>query len=106
MGLDLVALALLLYMTFAGFRRGALVSFLRIFSLCVAYAASFFLGPLLAPRASRMFVVPDMVALGIAGTAVFFGVLLVLGGVTAFVRRSQRHRDVDHPRPLADRAVG
>ena len=70
MWLDLIALVLLVYMIAAGFWRGALVSFLRVFSVVTAYAASFWLGPWVAPAASGWWAVPEVVAQVAAGLAV------------------------------------
>jgi uncharacterized membrane protein required for colicin V production len=106
MWLDLFALAVLAYLTLSGARRGALVSFLRAFSLLGAYGAAFLLGPPLGARAADLLGVPALVALGVAGAAVFLAAIALLSIVTAFIRRAQKHRDIEQERHPGDRAAG
>jgi uncharacterized membrane protein required for colicin V production len=106
MSLDLVALAILLYMTAMGAWRGALVSSLRMLSLIGAYIASFVLATPLAEPIAGALGAPKLVGMCIAGVTVFFAVLALLRVISALVRRAQKHRDVDQPRTARDRTAG
>jgi len=92
MWLDLLALAVVAFLTFTGSRRGALVSFLRIFSMLGAYVGAFYLGPLVAPLIVLVFGAPQLFAVGAGGAAVFLMIFLGLGGVTAWVMRARKRK--------------
>src|SRR5262245_40017388 len=106
MWLDLFALGVFAYLLWSGARRGALVSFLRTFSLLAAYGASFLLGSPLGAPIAALLGAPSIVGTAIAGAAVFIAAIAVLSVVTAFIRRAQKHRDIEQPRHPGDRAAG
>jgi uncharacterized membrane protein required for colicin V production len=106
MSLDLVALAILLYMTAMGAWRGALVSSLRMVSLVGAYIASFVLATPLAEPVSSALGAPRLVGMAVAGVGVFFVALAILRVIGSVVRRAQKHRDVEQSRGAGDRVGG
>ena len=106
MWLDLIALAVFAYLTFSGAKRGALVSFLRAFSLLGAYGAAFLLGPPLGEQTAALLGAPSIVGTGVAGAAVFVATVAILSTVTAFIRRAQKHRDIEQERHPGDRIAG
>jgi uncharacterized membrane protein required for colicin V production len=106
MWLDLVALGVFAYLTLSGARRGALVSFLRAFSLLGAYGAAFLLGPRLGQWVGVMVDMPTLVGTGIAGAFVFVVCVVIFSSVGAFIRRAQKHRDLEQDRHPGDRVAG
>jgi len=106
MWFDVVALSVLGLFAVFGALRGALASGSGLVSLVVAYlaaaSAAHFAGGPLADR----FGLPQLIAIPLAGTAVFFGTYLLLGGISSLLQRWERRRRGDEPRTALDRGIG
>lgn len=106
MWFDLIAVSVLGLFVVLGALRGGLASGAGLFSLVAAYlaaaGAAHYAG---APLAER-FALPELIAIPLAGTAVFFGTYLLLGGIASLLQRWERRRRGDEPRSGLDRAVG
>jgi len=103
--LDVLALGVLIYFVVAGILGGALVSFLRIFSLVGAYVAAFTLGPILAPLLELSFQLSRLSALVTAGTVLFFAVFAICNTCMWLAKRAQKREDAPK-RSRLDRALG
>ena len=106
MWFDVAALAILAWFGFTGFRRGAMVSFLRIFALVSAYASAVFVGPVFAPITAALFGLPQMIALAASGAAVFVCVGATLGAITFLAKRYDARRLAGGGRSLPDALLG
>src|SRR6266404_5549793 len=100
-GIAAVAVAVLAAL---GFRRGALATFLGIFTLLASYAVSFFAGPKVGASFAADLGIPDLLAGAVAGCAIFFVSYLVLTTAAYFLRK--RDEDKRHGRSLRDRLGG
>lgn len=84
--------------------RGALATGLGLATLVLAYVAAFSLAPSLAPALGERLDVPQLWAVPVAGTIVFFGTYVVLGIGSAILKKVLGGKNT--ARSLRDRFVG
>src|SRR5262245_44176683 len=99
MWIDVATLIFAALLMVTGFRRGALSTFLSMFTLIGAYAIAYWLAPDLGPWVAERLGLSDLAARAGASFAIFCGAYLVLALVSYFVRGRARRRG---PRGLGD----
>jgi uncharacterized membrane protein required for colicin V production len=105
MGLDLLALGILVAAAAVGFVRGWLVSSVRFGGALAAYVGAWVLGPRLAPLFESRGL-SGMLAVAMGGLAVFLVLLVAVEIVAALVKAAERRRRGGQARTGPDRAGG
>jgi len=105
MWLDVIALLLLGIFAGMGAMRGALASGLSVLSLAVAYGAAIWAAPTFGPEAAETLGVPEWFGMPVAGTAAFLLTFIVMGIVSAMLRRLERRKRLGSRSPR-DRFLG
>ena len=99
MWLDVVALLLLGLFAGMGAMRGALASGLAVLTLAAAYGAAIWAAPTFGPEVAELLGVPEWFGMPIAGTAAFLLTFVVMGIVSALLRRLERRKRLGHAQP-------
>jgi membrane protein required for colicin V production len=105
MWLDAIALLLLGIFAGMGAMRGALASGLSVLTLAAAYGAAIWAAPRFGPEAAELVSLPGWLGMPVAGTAAFLVTFVVMGLVSAILRRLQS-RKRDRSRSPRDRFLG
>ena len=105
MWLDVIALLLLGIFAGMGAMRGALASGLSVLTLVAAYGAAIWAASRLGPEAAELAGVPEWLGMPVAGTAAFLLTFVVMGLVSAMLRRVER-RKRRYSRSPRDRFLG
>jgi len=105
MWLDVVALLLLGIFAGMGAMRGGLASGLAVLTLVAAYGAAIWAASLFGSEVAGMLGVPEWFGMPIAGTAAFLLTFVVMGIVSALLRRLERRKRLSSRSPR-DRFVG
>jgi uncharacterized membrane protein required for colicin V production len=92
MWLDVVALLLLGIFAGMGAMRGALAAGLSVLTLAAAYGAAVWAAPSFGPEAAELAGVPEWLGMPVAGTAAFLLTFIVMGLVSATLRRLERRK--------------
>lgn len=98
MWLDLVALVLIGAMAAYGAWRGGFRTGMGLFALAAGYASAVLGAAALAPPLASAFELPELLALPLAGTLLFFGAFLAVGLLTWALHRRGYGRDEPGPR--------
>jgi membrane protein required for colicin V production len=106
MWLDGLALLVLGLFTLMGALRGGLAAGMNLVSLGAAYAAAVFSAARLGPVLAGAIGVTELLGLAIAGMLAFIAVYLLMGILTAILRRIERMRRRGLLRSTRDRFLG
>jgi membrane protein required for colicin V production len=106
MWLDALALLVLGLFTGMGMLRGGLATGMSLVSLGVAYAAAIASASRLGPVLADSLGIPGFLGLPLAGTLGFIVAYLLMGVLTAILRRIEHRRRRGTPRSARDRFLG
>jgi uncharacterized membrane protein required for colicin V production len=106
MWLDAIAILVLGLFTLMGVLRGGLTAGMSLVSLGVAYAAAVASASRLGPVLAAEIGIPELLGLPIAGMLAFIAAYLLMGVLTAILRRIERRRRRGVLRSMRDRFLG
>jgi membrane protein required for colicin V production len=103
---DLIALGILSAFVLVGLLRGGLASGAGLVNLAGAYGAAVLSAQHLGPKVSQQLELPALAGLAVAGMVAFFVASVLLGVVTAGLKRWAKQRRGDAARSALDRGLG
>jgi hypothetical protein len=104
MWFDTVVAILVAVLAWLGFRRGALATFLQIFTLIAAYVLALWLGPRFGPALALSLGVTELIGIAAAGLGIFFASYALLAAAAHFARKRDEHKR--YGRATGDRLGG
>jgi uncharacterized membrane protein required for colicin V production len=105
MWLDVLVLAILVWFSWAGVRRGGLAAGLGILTLIVAYGSAIIAAPIFASPVASGFGLPELLGIPVAGSIAFAVAFVAMAILSKFLCRRAGDAD-DVGRSLRDRFLG